>query len=120
MYHEWKVGDRFSVCGIIEKDRDSDGDWRLRFDGNHCAQFWDNTQLSQAVLIKPAEEAPRIQPEPKRTASMDVIALPDGWGEVNSAFSIYVAGDTGSRTPISRARVTYTEGDGWSIEEVEL
>ena len=116
MYHEWKVGDRFSVCGIIEKDRDSDGDWHLRFDGNHCAQFWDNTQLSQAVLIKPAEEAPRIQPEPKRTYEQIVELVPffDG-------IRIVEPGDPFKFVGIkSRAKISYTEGEGWSIAEVAL
>ena len=54
-------------------------------------------------------------PEPKKTTS-DVLSL---W-EFKTGGRPFLWGDAaGCATRLSRVRVSYTEGEGWSIEEVE-
>jgi len=59
-------------------------------------------------------------PEPKRTGSLKLIALRSDWAAEGSQIGVYF--DNGlpqSSETLGRATATYTEGEGWSIEEVK-
>ena len=160
MTHEWKVGDRFSVEGVITETADSDGDYRAIFDGNDGDGYVVAAEMACAKLICPAAPEPqkldatkpvrriwngntgRIVgktldgkrlvfehdlggmcigresdfeniPEPKRTYERIVELVPffDG-------IRIVEPGDPFKFVGIkSRAKISYIEGEGWSIEE---
>ena len=55
MTHEWKVGDRFSVEGVITEAADSAGDYRAIFDGHTTDGIVLGAEMACAKLIKPAE-----------------------------------------------------------------
>ena len=162
MSREWKVGDRFSVEGVITETADSDGDYQAIFDGHTTDGCVIAAEMAHAKLIKPAAPEPqkldvtkpvrviadsvlsityvafdpvmnmiyvrypngRIDcyppeeleniPEPKRTTTQIVELVNFDFGQrimmqSDGAFYVNVA---------SRAKVSHTEGEGWSIEEV--
>ena len=161
MAHEWKVGDRFSIEGVITKTADHAGDYKAIFDGNDGDGYIVAAEMACAKLIKPAAPEPqkldvtkpmrviadsvlsityvafdpvmnmiyvrypngRIDcyppeeleniPEPKRTYEQIVELVPffDG-------IRIVEPGDPFKFVGIkSRAKISYVEGEGWSIEE---
>jgi len=59
-------------------------------------------------------------PEPKRTGSLELIALRSDWAAEGSQIGVYF--DNGlpqSSETLGMATATYTEGEGWSIEEIK-
>ena len=163
MTHEWKVGDRFSVEGVITETADSDGDYKAIFDGHTIGGCVIAAEMACAKLIKPAAPEPqkldvtkpvrriwsgntgRIVgktldgkkllfehdlggmcigpesdfeniPEPKRTTTQLVELVP-----FSDGIRIVEPGDPFKFVGIkSRAKISYTEGEGWSIAEVTL
>ena len=194
MAHEWKIGDRFSVEGVITAAPDCDGDYQAIFDGHTTGGCVIAAEMKHAKLIQPAAPEPpkppcqteadveiRMQdiliqtyctkkggawapilengieikhlptgisvrcdtersahanrasamkrlhfliailaaqeniPEPKRTTTQIVELVNFDFGsrimmKSDGAFYVNVA---------SRAKISYTEGEGWRIEEVE-
>ena len=161
MSREWKVGDRFSVEGVITAAPDCDGDYQAIFDGHTIGGCVIAAEMACAKLIHPAAPEPqkldvtkpmrvvadsvlsityvafdpvmnmiyvrypngRIDcyppeeleniPEPKRTYEQIVELVPffDG-------IRIVEPGDPFKFVGIkSRAKISYVEGEGWSIEE---
>ena len=163
MTHEWKVGDRFSVEGVITETADSDGDYKAIFDGHTIGGCVIAAEMACAKLIHPAAPEPqkldvtkpvrriwsdntgRIVgqtldgkrlvfehdlggmcigpesdfeniPEPKRTTTQLVELVP-----FSDGIRIVEPGDPFKFVGIkSRAKISYTEGEGWSIAEVAL
>ena len=159
MGHEWKIGDRFSVEGVITETADSAGDYQAIFDGHTTDGCVIGAEMERAKLIHPAAPKPpkldvtkpmRLKasgklveyidrdefklvirfesgyiefanedeleniPEPKRTYEQIVELVPffDG-------IRIVEPGDPFKFVGIkSRAKISYVEGEGWSIEEV--
>ena len=58
MAHEWKVGDRFSVEGVITETADSDGDYKAIFDGHTIGGCVIAAEMACAKLIHPAAPEP--------------------------------------------------------------
>ena len=161
MSREWKVGDRFSVEGVITETADSDGDYQAIFDGHTTAGLTIGAEMACAKLIKPAEgqkesaldvtkpmrfrgggtqvayidrtesgllavrddhrcilllapsELENI-PGPKRTYEQIVELVP-----FSDGLRIVSPGNPLSYVNVaSRAKVSYTDGEGWSVEEV--
>ena len=50
MTHEWKVGDRFSVEGVITETADSDGDYKAIFDGHTIGGCVIAAEMAQELL----------------------------------------------------------------------
>jgi hypothetical protein len=61
MTHEWKVGDRFSVEGVVTELADRDGDYRALFDGHESDGYVISGEMARATLIPPAQE-PKAPP----------------------------------------------------------
>ena len=59
MSREWKIGDRFSVEGVITEDADSDGDYQAIFDGHTTDGCVIAAEMAHAKLIKPAAPEPQ-------------------------------------------------------------
>ncbi|MDG7000421.1 MAG: hypothetical protein JRN15_15095 [Nitrososphaerota archaeon] len=59
MTHEWKVGDRFSVEGVITETADSDGDYKAIFDGHTIGGCVIAAEMACAKLIHPAAPEPQ-------------------------------------------------------------
>ena len=160
MSREWKVGDRFSVEGVITETADSAGDYQAIFDGHTTGGCVLAAEMQHAKLIQPAATEPqkldiskpmRLKgsgklvkyidrdefkivirfengyiefanedeleniPEPKRTTTQIVELV-----NFTSGPQIVMKGcGTFYVNVASRAKVGYTEGEGWSIEEVE-
>ena len=164
---EFKVGDRFSVEGVVTALADCEGDYRALFDGHHSDGYVIGAEMAHAKLIEPAVKAAEEKvldlskpvrrkngltevsiigpmsdgrivceyplfgtpqyaayydreleniPESKITTS-DVLSL---WKFHAGARAFMWGNDVGSATRISsQVRVSYTEGEGWSIEEVK-
>ena len=160
MTHEWKVGDRFSVEGVITETADSDGDYKAIFDGHTIGGCVIAAEMACAKLIHPAAPEPqkldiskpmRLKgsgklvkyidrdefkivirfengyiefanedeleniPEPKRTTTQIVQLVNFNSGPqivMKSAGPFYV-------NVASHAKISYTDGEGWRIEEVE-
>lgn len=60
MTHQWKVGDRFSVEGVITETADSAGNYQAVFDGHTTDGCVIAAEMAHAKLIKPAAPEPRI------------------------------------------------------------
>ncbi len=59
MEREWKVGDRFSVEGVITETADSAGDYRAVFDGHIADGCVVGEEMMHAKLIHPAAPEPQ-------------------------------------------------------------
>ncbi len=59
MSREWKVGDRFSVEGVITETADSDGDYKAIFDGHTIGGCVIAAEMACAKLIHPAAPEPQ-------------------------------------------------------------
>ena len=71
---------------------------------------------SGAALNRPSSTSMLEEKDPElRSASMQVVALVSHWAS-DSLGVFFDRGEYNSATPISRAKVTYTEGAGWSID----
>ena len=163
MTREWKVGDRFSVEGVITAAPDCDGDYQAIFDGHTTGGCVLAAEMQHAKLIAPAApetqkldvtkpirnihsgeyvkyigrlsdgrivveeqfcESPQANtfweceleniPGPKRTYEQIVELVPFSDGP-----RIVSPGNPLSYVNVaSRAKVSYTDGEGWSVEEV--
>ena len=60
MEREWKVGDRFSVEGVVTATADSAGDYEAIFDGHIVAGPVIGAEMAFAKLIQSAPPEPRI------------------------------------------------------------
>jgi len=59
-------------------------------------------------------------PEPKRAGRMKLCALWSGWAAEGTQIGVYFDnGSPHSSEVVGRAVVTYTKGEGWSVEEVK-
>ena len=59
MTREWKVGDRFSVEGVITAAPDCDGDYQAIFDGHTTGGCVLAAEMQHAKLIQPAAPEPQ-------------------------------------------------------------
>ena len=59
MTREWKVGDRFSVEGVITAAPDCDGDYQAIFDGHTTGGCVLAAEMQHAKLIQPAATEPQ-------------------------------------------------------------
>ena len=59
MAHEWQVGDRFSVEGVITETADSDGDYKAIFDGHTTDGSVFGAEMACAKLIQAAAPEPQ-------------------------------------------------------------
>jgi len=157
-----KVGDRFSVEGVVTELADPDGEYCARFDGAHSGGYVARSIMAHATLVEPAdkvaenkvldlskpvrliggsEELEFIQlvtngmiiikwpsgsldvltpdeienvPEPKRTASRDMVMVDDGMGTRPYILYDHMEFEEISFVGkvIARGTVTLTEGDG--------
>ena len=53
MTHEWKIGDRFSVEGVVTASADREGDYRALFDGHETDSYVIGAEMTHAKLIQP-------------------------------------------------------------------
>jgi len=158
---EFKVGDRFSVEGVVTALADREGDCRALFDGHDSDCKVIGAEMAHAKLIEPAvkaaEEKALDLSKPIRRkdnlVTVPYLGLTSSWrviteDEGGNAFSLhqkelenipepkktviqevnlheyangsrFFAGYVSCAALISKARITHTEGEGWSIEEVE-
>ena len=160
MSREWKVGDRFSVEGVITETADSAGDYQAIFDGHTTDGCVMAAEMACAKLIHSAAPKPqkldtskpmRLKGSGKLAKYIDrdefkiVIRFESGYIEfanedelenipepkqITTQIVELVHFDFGPRITMksqaayyvnvsSRAKVTYTDGEGWSICEVE-
>ena len=155
MTHEWKVGDRFSVEGVITETADSDGDYKAIFDGHTTDGSVFGAEMACAKLIQAAAPEPQKldTSKPMRllgsdeasftflqratngmliirwdSGSFDVLdesevenipETKDTWSrevvKVEGLDFLVMDGGVFNRKVLAKAKVTYTEGEGWSI-----
>ena len=159
MVREWKVGDRFSVEGVITETADSDGDYKAIFDGHTTDGSVFGAEMACAKLIQAAAPEPQKldTSKPMRllgsdeasftflqratngmliirwdSGSFDVLdesevenipETKDTWSrevvKVEGLDFLVMDGGVFNRKVLAKAKVTYTEGEGWSICEEE-
>jgi hypothetical protein len=97
-------------------------------DGKQEMEFVDRTERGGILVRSNNDDLLRVFwpevleniPTQKNADSMNLVALCSIWAGATKPFGVYY--DNGipqSSVALSRAKVTYTEGEGWSVEEVK-
>lgn len=112
-------GEKSDLSPISQKQADILGVHELQL--KHLAQKVDLLEEALAKLrefVIPKLRGPSESKPALRSASLPVVALLSHWAS-DSLGVFFDHGEYNSATPISRAKVTYTEGKGWGIEEIK-